>query len=347
MVDVAHKKGYNAPLLGSLTEDAHAGDFLQTARGVGGQLVLVGGDAVHAEGRDVIQRLSQTCGADVVGRAGFELEGQLVERSALEGDVLNHFAAALIGGQAVEPVFLAVEYADACGAVDLVAGENVEIGIERLYVDGHVGDALGAVHQHGDAVGVGSGNHFLNRIDGAEDVADVRHADNAGAFGEEPSVFIGQQLAAVVHGDDAELDAFAHLQQLPGDDVAVVLHGGDDDLVALAKESFAEAGGEQVDALCGAAGENDFVGAAGVDEAADGLAAGFVEFSSLLGEEVDAAVDVGIDAVVFVGDGVDHAAGFLGRGAVVQVDQRLAVDGAGEDGEIGPYLFYIIHNNRN
>ena len=347
MVDVAHKKGDNAPLFGSLTEDAHAGDFLQATSCVLSQIVLVGGNAVHAKGRNVIKCAGQTCGADVVGRAGFELEGQLVERGALEGDVLNHLAAALVGGQAVEPVFLAVEHADARGTVDLVAGEDVEVGVERLHVDGHVGDALGTVHQHGDAVGMGGGYHFAHGVHRAEDVADVRHADEARAVGEEPLVFIQQQLAAVVHGDDAELDALAHLQQLPGNDVAVMLHGGDDDLVALAEEGFAEAGGEQVDALRGAASEDDFVGAASVDEAADSLAASFVEFSSLLRKEVNAAMDVGVDAVVLVGDGINHTAGLLGSSAVVQVDQWLAINSTGENRKISPYLFYIIHNNNN
>lgn len=210
-----------------------------------------------------------------------------------------------------------------------------------------MGDTLGAVHQHGYAVSVGSGNHIFDRIDRAKYITNVRHADNAGTFGEEPFVFVEQQLATVVHRDDAKLDALAHLQQLPGDDVAVVLHGGDDDLVALAEEGFAEAGGEQVDALRGTAGEDDFVGAAGVDEATDSLAAGFVEFSSLLRKEVNTAVDVGVDAVVFISDSINYASGLLGSSAVVQVDQWLAINSTGENRKISPYLFYIIHNNNN
>lgn len=210
-----------------------------------------------------------------------------------------------------------------------------------------MGDTLGTVHQHGYAVSVGSGNHIFDRIDRAKYITNVRHADNASTFGEEPFVFVEQQLAAVVYRDDAKLDTLAHLQQLPGDDVAVVLHGGDDDLVAFAEEGFAEAGGEQVDALRGAAGEDDFVGAAGVDEATDSLAAGFVEFSSLLRKEVNTAVDVGVDAVVFISDGINYASGLLGSSAVVQVNQRLAINSTGENRKISPYLFYIIHNNNN
>ena len=263
MVDVAHKKGYNAPLLGSLTEDAHAGDFLQATSCVLSQIVLVGGNAVHAKGRNIIKCTGQSGGANIVGCAGLKLEGQFIKRGPLERDVLDHFTAALIGRQFIEPFLLTIEHADTRWTVDLMSGENIKISIKRLHIDGHVGNTLGAVHQHGYAVSVGSGNHIFDRIDRAKYITNVRHADNAGTFGEEPFVFVEQQLATVVHRDDAKLDALAHLQQLPGDDVAVVLHGGDDDLVALAEEGFAEAGGKQVDALRGAAGEDDFVRQAG------------------------------------------------------------------------------------
>ena len=257
--------------------------------------------------------------------------------------MLNHLAAPLVGGQFVQPVFLAVEHAHAGGAVDLVPGEDVEVGIQFAYVDGHVGDALRAVHQHGDAVGMGSGNHLLDGIDGAQHVADVSDADYFCFRGEEPFVFIQQQFAAVVHGDDAKHDAALGGLQLPGDDVAVVLHGGDDDLVARLHLRLAEGGRQEVDALRGASGEDDFAGRAGVDKPAHGLAAGFVQLCGLLGEEMHATVYVGVSIIVFVGDGFDHRAGFLRGGAVVQVDQRLAVDGAAEDGEVGAYLLDVVH----
>ena len=147
----------------------------------------------------------------------------------------------------------------------------------------------------------------------------------------------------VVHGYHPEDNAALHGLQLPGDDVAVVLHRGDDDLVARLHLRQAEGGGQEVDALRGAAGEDDFVGGAGVDELAHGLAAGLMQFRGLLGEEVHAAVHVGVGVVILVGDGLDHTAGFLRRGAVVQVDQGLAVDGAAQDGEVGAYLLDVVH----
>ena len=56
-----------------------------------------------------------------------------------------------------------------------------------------------------------------------------------------------------------------------------------------------------------------------------------------------ATVHVGVGVVVFVGDGLHHLAGLLRGGAVVQVDQGLAVDGAAQDGEVGAYLVDVVH----
>ena len=345
VVDVAHEEGDDPAALRCLAEDAHAGDFAEAAQGVLRQFVFVGGDGIHAEGGDVVQRLGQAGGADIVRRARLELEGQFVEGGPLEGDVLYHLAAALIRGKFVQPILLTVEHAHAGGTVDLVAGENVEVGIQLAHVDGHVGDALRAVHQHGDAVGVGGADHLSDGIDRAQHVADVGDADQFGLRGEQFLVFIQQEVAFIVHGDDAEHDAALQGLELPGDDVAVVLHRGDDDLVACLHLRLTEGGCQQVDALRGAAGEDDFVCRAGVDELAHGLAAGLVQLRGLLGEEVHAAVHVGVGVVVFVGDGLHHLAGLLGGGAVVQVDQGLAVDGAAQDGEIGAYLLDFVHKS--
>ena len=62
-----------------------------------------------------------------------------------------------------------------------------------------------------------------------------------------------------------------------------------------------------------------------------------MKFSSLLRQEMYPAVHVGIDAVILVGDGIDYAARLLGRSAVVQIDQRFAIDGAAKDGEVLPH----------
>ena len=114
---------------------------------VGEQGVFVGRDLIDAELVDVIQRGAESDAAGDVGRAGFELVRQVGVGGLLEGDHLDHVAAALIGRHGVEQRGLAVEDADAGGAEDLVAAEGVEIGVERLQVHLHVGRGLRAIDQ--------------------------------------------------------------------------------------------------------------------------------------------------------------------------------------------------------
>ena len=58
---------------------------------------------------------------------------------------------------------------------------------------------------------------------------------------------------------------------------------------------------------------------------------------------MDTTVDVGIDVQILVAHGIKHAERLLGRGTVVEIDQRAAVDLTAENGEVFPYFFYIQH----
>ena len=104
---------------------------------------------------------------------------------------------------------LAVEDADAGGAEDLVAGEGVEIGVERLHVHCHVRRGLRAVDQRHGAGGVRHVDDLFDRIDGAERVRDVRDGHHAGARIEQLLVLLQKEFAALVHGNDAQLRAFS------------------------------------------------------------------------------------------------------------------------------------------
>ena len=64
----------------------------------------------------------------------------------------------------------------------------------------------------------------------------------------------------------------------------MVLEAGDDDLIAFAEVPAAPSLGDQVDAFSGAAGENNFVGVAGVDEVRGAFAGGFESFSGALAQ---------------------------------------------------------------
>ena len=62
---------------------------------------------------------------------------------------------------------------------------------------------------------------------------------------------------------------------------------------------------------------------------------------SPLTERMDAPVDVGVVRAVILHQRVDNHLGFLTGGGVIEVDQRLAVDGLMEDWEISAHLLNV------
>ena len=89
-------------------------------------------------------------------------------------------------------------------------------------------------------------------------------------------------------------------QLLPGHDVGVVLEVGDDDLVALADVLPAPALGDEVDALGGAADEDDVVGRVCAEEPGDRGAGLLVGVGGAGGQVVRGPVDVGVLVLVEV-----------------------------------------------
>ena len=145
------------------------------------------------------------------------------------------------------------------GREDLVAGEHEEVGVERLHVDAHVRDRLRAVHQRPGAHRMRGLDDLVHRHDGAERVRNLRDRDQLGAVVEQLSVFIQQDLAAVVHRDHAELRALLGGELLPRHDVGVVLEVREDDLVARAEVGATPALRHEVDRLGRAAHEDDLL----------------------------------------------------------------------------------------
>ena len=153
----------------------------------------------------------------------------------------------------------------------------------------------------------------------------------------EQAVEIGQiEVAVISDGEPAQLDALLGGQHVPGDDVGVVLQLGDDHRVARSQIGMAPGSGHQVDRLSSVLGEDHLGGPGCADKAGD-LGPGLLQ--SLGGfhrQLVGAAVDVGVEALVVVGEGVDHQLGFLGGGRRVEINQAAAVHLPAHDGKVGP-----------
>ena len=195
---------------------------------------------------------------------------------------------------------------------------------------------LRAVHQHRDTTGVRQVDQGLDRIDGAEGVGQVHECHQLDPpTVQQPFILFQNQLAGIGERHDFQGRAAALAQQLPGHDIGVVLHAGDDDFVAGPDPLAAETAGHQVDAFGGVAGEDDLLNAGGIQKSPYFLPRAFVGAGGAFRQQMDAAMDVGVIAAVTLADGVDHRLGFLHRGGVVQIDQRLAVDPLAQNGKIG------------
>ncbi|MCY1203121.1 hypothetical protein D9M72_146200 [compost metagenome] len=344
-MDAVQGEREDARPVGSCADHAQAGDPRCLSAGVGEQRVLVGGDGFQADRAHVPDGGAKGDDAGDIGGARLELVGQLVVGGLAERDLANHVPAALVRRHGIEQRGLAVEHADAGGPVKLVPGERVEIAIEGLHVDLEVRHGLGAIDQHRDAMEMRQLDDVSHRVDGAKRVGEVRQRDQPGARAEQLRELLQHQLAGIVDRRHLQQGAGALARQLPRHDIGMVLHRADQDLVARA-QTLAESCRHQVDRLGGAAHEHDFFAPGGVDQVSHCVARGLIGICGALAQGMHAAVDIGVERGIVMRFGIDHALRLLGGGGVVQIDQRLAVDGLAQDREILPQPLYLRAGDR-
>ena len=341
VVGVAEQERDYGTLARSGAEDAHSGDLHHLGGGIFEQFMLVGGDGVDPHPLQVVETGGEGGDIHKVGRAGLEFQRQLGVGGLLEAHMRDHLASTLIRRHHFKPFFLAVEHSHPCGAVHLVRGEGVEVAVERLHVDVHMGRGLGAVYQHRHTHRVGVAHHFGDGIDRAEHIRHMAHRHQARALGEEVAILVEIQRSVGAYPHHLDVDALAGAKQLPGHYVGVMLHDGEDDLVAILHEA-AETRCHKVDRLGGAAGEDHLRGGAGVDPCAHLLAGGLQAGCSLLRHGEDAAVHVGLVVEIHIVYRLHHAAGCLRGGGVVEIHERTPVHLAVKHRIFAPERFYIV-----
>ena len=221
-------------------------------------------------------------------------------------------------------------------------GEGIEVRTQGLHVDGQVRRGLGAVeHDHGAGI-VGRFDDRLDRIDGAERIGYVHHGDDTGFRAKHLQIGVHVQLAFVAYRDHLEHGACLPGEHLPGNDVGVVLHGRDDDLVAFTQTRPPVALRHQVDGFGAAANENHFTAIVGVDESLGRVPGAFVVGGRPLAQGVYATMHVGVVPLVVVTHGIDDAPGLLTGGAVVQIDEWMAVHLLVQNGKILAHFVYVV-----
>ncbi len=83
--------------------------------------MLIGGDVVHAQRRQIINRRAQANRAFNVRRPGLKLVGNLGKRRFFKRDRRDHVAPTLPGRHGFQKRPLAVQNADAGGAIELMS----------------------------------------------------------------------------------------------------------------------------------------------------------------------------------------------------------------------------------
>src|SRR5207249_2618158 len=121
---------------------------------------------------------------------------------------------------------------------------------------------------------------------------------------------------------------------LPRDEIRMVLEDGRDDPIPGVDVRAAPGVCDEVHALGRVPDEDHFTVVTGTDEARDLRARALERRGRLLAELVDAAVDVRVVLLEHRAHRIDHLTRLLTRRGIVEVHDRLPVDGARQYGEI-------------
>ena len=174
--------------------------------------------------------------------------------------------------------------ADAGRAVELVAGEDVEIAVDRGDIDLDARRRLAAVEQKFGADRVGQIGGAARVEDRAEHVRDMGEGDDRVALGEHR--FGGVEVDPLIGGQRADVDFIAG--ELPRHDVRVMLERRQQDAVAVPARIGAR---DEVDRFGRAAGEDDFIGVLSAEQFRGRGARGFIGQRHVGRALVDRAVD--------------------------------------------------------
>ena len=112
-----------------LTKKPDSIDGSHLFHAVTGEFLLVLGNVVHTERRDIIDGFSQTVGSYIIRSTSLKLERQLLESGLLEAYTLNHFATSLVWRQLLQPFFLAVKHADTGRTIYLMSAKGKEVAV--------------------------------------------------------------------------------------------------------------------------------------------------------------------------------------------------------------------------
>ena len=316
-----------AAFCGRRADDAQARNCLQRVGRVLEQLVLRRRDALHAErlagsrwrrrGRSRRRCAAcrpRTCAAGRCRSSSSKVTARIMSPPPCHGGMLSSSASR------------AIQHADAGRAAHLVAGEAVEIAVERPHVD-----AAGAARPARRRAARERRAPCARSDECARPARSCRARSRRaparrGACAADSSRLERGEIDLAGCGDrrDLERAPVCSQTQLPRHDVGVVLEPGDQDLVAGLEPRPHETLCDEVDRFRRAAHEHDLLVPSAALMKRAPCRARLRKLGRLLAQRVHAAVHVRVRRRVVVGHRVDDALRPLARGGVVEVGERLA-----------------------
>ena len=190
------------------------------------------------------------------------------------------------GGKRLKHLASPIKNADACGTIEFMACEYVEVCPQISDVDVEMNGALRAVHQDGDAALMGEPDHLLDRRRRSQDIRHLRDSDDPGSLIQGPLKRVDREGTIIANVDPPQYGPLAFAMEMPRHNVGVMLHYAERNFVARTNVAQTKARRDKVDRLRCRSRKDDLFGRAGIQEPPYCLTRGFVGFRRRICQKV-------------------------------------------------------------
>ena len=181
-MNIPNQKRYDCAFVFRSSENPHAVNFHQLSGSIAGEFVFVVSNSLDTDIFHIFQCFGKCRRADIVGGTGFEFKWKLVVGGFFKSYSLDHFAATLIGWDALEPLTFAIKHANTGGCINFMTRENIKVGIQLLNIYSDMRHSLCTVNKYGDIFLMSFTDHLFHRIDRTEYIRYLRNGNQTGVL---------------------------------------------------------------------------------------------------------------------------------------------------------------------
>ncbi|MNN19916.1 hypothetical protein D3C81_1331740 [compost metagenome] len=235
---------------------SHALTVSQAAQQMLVQAGFVGFDSLGVEAGQIIQGRPQAYHPGDWRRTRLEPQRRRAEAGALVLGQLHHLATELPMAQQLQRPSVAVQHANPIRAVQLVAGEHIEVAAQLLHIVAAMHHALGTVDHGQRALCAGMGKQGRQRLPGTQYVGQLADGEHPGARAYQLQCLVQVDAAKGIQRQYHQAQVAPACQLLPGQQVGMVLQRADGNFVT-GFEAVLKAVGQQIQGRGGTVSEHD------------------------------------------------------------------------------------------